>query len=114
MNKLWLVLLGFFLIGGFACARPYAQYYHDNMQGQDISILIFATGEPTAFRGNDPEVDNMKMVEDGYWMLGYSSFTGPQQHENQAIEQAKQLKASVVVIYSKYFDTKSGIQPIVL
>ena len=54
------------------------------------------------------------MVEDGYGMIGYSSFTGPKFDENQAINQAKQVKASVVVVYSKYFDTKTGMRPLVL
>ncbi len=114
MNKLWLVLLGIFLVNGCAGSRDYERFYHDTMKGQDTSNLIFATGEPTAFKGTDPETDNMKLVENGYVLLGYSSFTGPQRNESQAIEKAKELKASVVVIYSKYLDTKSGIQPIVL
>lgn len=114
MNKLCLVLLGIFLISGCAGSRDYAQFYHDIAKGQDTSNVIFATGEPTTLKGNDPESDNIRMIEEGYVMLGYSSFTGPQRNENQAIEQAKQLKAAVVVIYSKYLDTKSGIQPLVI
>jgi hypothetical protein len=54
------------------------------------------------------------MIENGYAMLGYSSFTGPQWNQNQAIDKAKELKASVVVLYSKFLDTRSELQPVVI
>jgi hypothetical protein len=80
----------------------------------DTSNLIFTAEEPRVFYGVNPEADALKMVEDGYALIGYSSFIGRKFNENQAVDQARQLKASVVIVYSKYFDTKSGIQPLVL
>ncbi|MGD0972120.1 MAG: PDZ domain-containing protein [Desulfobaccales bacterium] len=115
MKKLWIALLGIFLVGG--CARPYAKYYHDLVQGEDTSGVIFATEteEPKLLRGTtDLKADILLMLENGYAPIGYSEFTGPKFNENQAIEQAKQVKASVAVVYSKYFDTRTHIQPIVI
>jgi hypothetical protein len=112
MNRLWVALLGIFLVAG--CAKPYSQYYHDLVKGGDTSNLIFVTEEPKLFRGTDPKADGLRMVEDGWFLLGYSTFTGPQVNENQAIEQAKQLKASAIVVYSKFFDTRTDIQPVVI
>lgn len=111
VKKYWSVVIVLWIIG---CARPYAKYYHDLIRGMDTSNLIFTTEEPILFQGTNLEADTLKMVEDGYALIGYSSFIGPKFNENQAIYQAKQLKASVVVVYSKYFDTKSGIRPLVL
>ncbi len=112
MKKYWPIVIALLLIG---CARPYTLYYHDMSKGrQDTSFFIYATEEPKLFRGTDPKADGLKMLEDGYFLLGYSSFTGPQFNENQAIEQAKQVKASVVVVYSKFLDTRSEIQPVVI
>jgi hypothetical protein len=111
MKKQWLFVIVMLSIG---CARPYAQYYHDNIRGMDTSFLIFTTEEPKLFNGTDPKEDSLKMVEEGYALLGYSSFTGQKFNENQAIDKAKELKASVVVVYSKFFDTKSGIRPVVI
>jgi membrane-associated protease RseP (regulator of RpoE activity) len=113
MKKYWSVLIAILFIG---CARPYAQYYHDNIRGMDTSNIIFTTEEPKLLRGNMDTVDAdcLQMAEEGYALLGYSSFHGPKFNENQAVNQARQLKASVVVVYSKYLDTQSGIQPIIL
>ena len=113
MNTLWIVLLGIFLVGG--CAKPYAQYYHDLIQGQDTSNLIFTTEEPKLIMGsNNLEDDKLKMLENGYIPIGYSDFTGPKFNENQAIDKAKELKASVVIVYSKFVDAQSGVRPVVL
>lgn len=114
MKKLLLVLLGIFLVGGCGGGRPYSQYYHDLIQGGDTSSLIFATEEPKILIGTNPDVDLISGLEEGYVPIGYSSFTGPQFNQNQAIDQAKQLKASLVVVYSKYLDTQSGVKPVVL
>ncbi len=88
MKKCWSVLIALLCIG---CARPYAQYYHDMVQGADTSNAIFTTEEPKLLQGNinNIEGDNLQMIENGYGLLGYSSFTGPQQNQNQAIAKAK-------------------------
>ena len=111
MKKYWSIVIVILLIG---CAKPYAQYYHDLVQGGDTSGVIFSTEEPKVSIGKDPKEDELMMVEEGYRMLGYSDFHGPQINQNQAIEKAKELKASVVILYSKYLDTKSGIQSTVI
>jgi hypothetical protein len=112
MNTLWIFLLVIFLVGG--CAKPYAQYYHDLFQGQDTSYLIFTTEEPKVIIGSDMAEDKMKMVEEGYIPIGYSDFHGPQINQQQAIDKAKELNASVVILYSKFLDTKSGVKPVVI
>jgi hypothetical protein len=109
MKKYRLVIIVILLIG---CAKPYAQYYHDITKGADTSLLIFTAEEPKLLIGGDWKVDNNKMAEEGYWPIGYSKFNGPQINQQQAIDKAKELKASVVILYSKFIDTKSGLKPV--
>ena len=54
------------------------------------------------------------MYEDGYVMIGYSSFNAGEVDENEAISQAKKVHASVVYIYTNYTNTNSGAMPLTL
>ena len=65
-------------------------------------------------QGNDVKSDSFRMWENGYVLLGNSSFYGSQVSEDQAIKQAKKVKASVVIVYSKFKDTVSGAIPLSL
>jgi hypothetical protein len=101
----------------FGCATPFAQFYYDQTGGIDItkiSTVIISTDNPKLFRGNDPDKDSQQMLEDGYTLLGYSSFNAGNVNEDGAINQAKDIHASVVVLYSKYTNTLSGSMPLTL
>lgn len=100
-----------------SCAMPYARFYHDTTGGLDVTKLktvIMPTGEPKVFRGSSPKADALKMMEDGYALLGYSSFNGGTIDQNGAIAQAKKVHAAVVILYAKYTNTTSGAIPLTL
>jgi hypothetical protein len=112
MKNLLLIVLGLLVI---SCAQPYAQYFTDTTQGKDVAKYTeLTTTEPQLLRGNDVESDALKMAENGYVLLGYSSFHGRKINERGTIEQARKLKASTVLVYSKYLDTLSGYRPLIL
>ena len=113
--KIILIIVATLLLSG--CATPFAQFYYDQTGGVDvtkISTVILSTDNPKLFRGNNPDVDNQQMLEDGYGLLGYSSFNAGNVSEDGAINQAKDIHASVVVLYSKYTNTLSGSLPLTL
>lgn len=56
---------------------------------------------PKLFRGNNKDTDNNRMLVKGFDMLGYSSFDAKEVKPEQALEQAKQLKADLVLVYTK-------------
>jgi len=99
------------------CATPYAQFYNDNVEGIDVTKhpnFVLSTGEPKVIRGNIAEQDSLKMLEDGYKGVGYSSFNAGNVDEKGAITQAKKVYASVVILYSKYTGSVSGVLPLTL
>lgn len=99
------------------CATPFAQFYNDTVGGMDVTKhpnVVLSTGEPKVIRGNIEEQDSLKMLEDCYYSVGYSSFNAGNVDENGAITQAKKVHASVVILYSKYTGSVSGALPLTL
>lgn len=99
------------------CATPYSQFYFSRTGGMDITkdpTVIVTNEEPKLFRGSDKKKDVLAMRENGYKMVGYSSFNASNVDQNGAIAQAKKVHASVVLIYSQYRNTVSGVMPLTL
>jgi hypothetical protein len=112
--KLFVVISSLFVSG---CASPFAQFYFDKTGGLDITkkpYVILSNDTPKIFRGSDLNIDYQRMLEDGYGLVGYSSFNAGNVNENDAISQAKKVHASVVLIYSRYTNTVSGVVPLTL
>lgn len=103
-----------FMILLLGCAAPFSEFYQDNTGGIDITKstrFIFSSDEPKLLRGNNSEKDIPRMMEDGFAMIGSSSFNGGNVDVSEAITQAKRVHASVVLVDSEYKDTLSGMTP---
>ena len=115
-SKLYLVAVIILLLAG--CTNPYVKYYQDRTGGVDIMKsprVIVPTDKPQLFRGDDADVDYFRMLEDGFGLIGFSSFNGGNNvNVNAALEQATNVHASVALIYSKYTHTLSGSIPLTL
>jgi hypothetical protein len=99
------------------CVTPFSEFYRDQTGGIEITTLpevVITRGEPKVLHGSNEEEDSLKMLEDGYGLIGYSSFNAGDVDENGAITQAKKVHASVVILYSKYTNTVSGSMPLTL
>lgn len=115
MNKLLIIGVVAFLIPG--CAAPFSKYYYDETGGVDIttsSRVMLSDEEPKLIRGSIEEEDSLKMREDGFKRVGYSLFNGGNVDEKGAIIQAQKVHAAIVIIYSKYTGTESGVRTVVL
>lgn len=53
------------------------------------------------YAGLNKEKDNIKMLEDGYDLMGASSFQGPFVEPNQALNHAKSIGADVIFVYDR-------------
>ncbi len=107
----------FFTLLLAGCANPFVQFYQDGTGGTDLAkspIVVLPTGEPKMFRGTDPEADYQRMLEDGYSLVGFSSFNGGDVNVDGALTQAKAVHAEIVLIYSKHTDTRTGVLPLTL
>ncbi len=91
------------LCGPMGCtSNPYSQFYVAKPQGASLKkdpYLVPNYSDPHVFGGLSPEADGRQMVENGYVMIGYSSFGAPYVDAGAAVKQAKKLKAKVVVLY---------------
>jgi len=97
------------------CSNPFVKFYQDRTGGFDLTKspqAILPTGEPKLFQGSDPEIDFQRMVEDGYGLVGLSSFNGGNVNINDALSQAKNVYAEIVLVYSKYTGTRLGVLPL--
>lgn len=101
------------LVGAAGCVSGFKQFYVDQL-GPNRSRAEVHAGEPEVYSGRDPEQDFVAMVESGYILTGYSSFNGPSANLAQAKAQARSVRAAVVLVYSKYTNTVSGVTPLVI
>jgi hypothetical protein len=95
-----------------SCANPYRKFYHHRQISREASTSIIpSTTEPEVYSGRDLDKDWVAMTENGFALLGYSNFNGPVQSFEKAKEQGRDVKAAVVLVYSKYSHTVTGAIP---
>jgi hypothetical protein len=101
------------------CAgNPYAKFYRPSAPPDAFAKgdLERATAPPQVFSSSpqNKDEDLLAMVENGFLMVGWSSFNWKQADVSDAIEEARAIGASLVVLYSQYSNTISGTVPLVL
>jgi len=105
-------------LGLAGCAtNPYQKFYHDATGGADVTKLKqFETPPdvPKLYTGNNVQEDAQRMAEDGYTLLGYSSFNGATINQNVVIDEGKKVHSAVILVYSKYTNTLSGQMPLLV
>lgn len=109
--KLHLIVVITLLLSGCA-SNPYAKFYQDRTGNADLKKsprVVLPTGNPTVYSGGDLDADYIRLLEDGYGLVGIATFRASGEvKKDDAISQAKKVHASVVLLYSKYIDTVSG------
>lgn len=110
----FLIFLPLLLVG---CANPFVEFYQDRTGGFDLtksSVVVLPAGEPKMFSGADKDADYQRMLENGYNLVGFSSFNGANVNFKDALTQAKSVHAEIVLVYSKHTETRSGVMPLTL
>lgn len=113
MKKMLFLLPLLFIFS--SCANPYSNFYTDRTGGVDIlenPNIIVPTDKPNLIQGSNIKNDGMRMLENGYLLIGESSFNAGNVNQNMAIEHAKKVHADTVIVYSQYTNTLSGSMPL--
>ena len=58
-------------------------------------------------RGWDQDTDKIKMLEEGYDLMGFSGFSGPNVSPNLAKVHGEKLKADLILIYDRQVNENS-------
>lgn len=82
-----------------ASENPYTTSFV-NRDRPAVELQPDPTG-PKIYRGNVKEDDYQRMLENGFDMLGYSSFEGPDVPPELLAEQARKIKADLALVYTR-------------
>lgn len=100
------------------CATNGFEKYYSPQPGSESVLSSPYVDKPLATpkvyaHSNDTKADAKRLAEDGYILLGTSSFFGPANRSNQAqaIAQGKKVGASLIMVSSSYRDTLNGAIP---
>lgn len=113
MKKILFLLPLFFIFSG--CTNPYSSSYTNLTKWVDTlsnPSVIVPTGKANLIQGSNLENDNTRMLENGYLLLGISSFNAGTTSQNLAIQHAKKIHARTIIVYSQYTNTLSGSMPL--
>jgi len=97
-----------------ACANPYVTYYHPNVNYDQSRRLGTPPEDPQVYAGSNPKEDIQNYEEAGYTLIGYSSFNGANVKYTKAIDEGREVGADVVLVYSQYTNTVSGVMPLTM
>ena len=115
MRRLW--ILGAALILSVGCAaNPYAKFYTPvpAVAGAAVQKRPPTVGQIELRTGSDPEQDLLALLEDNWFLIGSSNFNGTVGKASDLLDQAREVGAERVVIFSKYTNTIAGATPLVL
>lgn len=107
------IILFSIIIAGCTTMNPYNKYYTDYLKGQTVSsfpFLIPSGGEVEVYSTDNMDRDGLIMWENGYKIIGHSSFNATNVNNSKAIKHAKNIGAQIVLLYSQY--THSEIRSI--
>jgi hypothetical protein len=96
------------------CANPYGQFYTDQLGGRsihDFPMLVASEGNPQLYSTSDHERDGRALLENGYVLIGFSTFNAGPVDSKQAMRQGKKVGAALVMVQSQYTNTVTGTIP---
>lgn len=112
MKSILILVIGITLFTG--CVQSgYNEFYtplipKDELQKgieKNFVIPLKDDEESLIYQSNNLEEDSIKIISNGYALLGYSSFNGKYEDIDNAKKQAKQIGAHIVLVKSNYTDT---------
>jgi hypothetical protein len=96
------------------CKNPYTDFYHPYQTVIGNNRFAQPQGDPSIYSYSaNVDQDNRAMRENGFVMVGYSSFNGNGNAGSQenVITQARTVGASVVMLKNAHAGTRTGVMP---
>ena len=93
LAMVWIMLAG--------CTTAWVRFYTDYLEGQsveEVGYLIPYYGEPKVLAITDLSSDLRALSEQGYVVIGYTSFNGAGANVQGAVTQARRLHAAIVLV----------------
>ena len=99
-----------------ACASGYQQFYKPYIDARTLpDVQLLGNGEaPKIFSSNDMQRDIKIAVSKGYRSIGASSFNGQIESEQAVVNQAKSVGAVLVLVNSKFTESRTITTPLIL
>jgi hypothetical protein len=99
-----------------ACASGYQQFYKPYTDANTLpEVKVLAPEEaPKVYASNDLDRDVKIAQSKGYLVIGVSSFNGKLESEDAVIQQARRVGALLVLVNSKFTDTRTITTPLFL
>lgn len=99
-----------------ASVPAYSNGFKDFYQSYDekLADYIVSKSTPKIYNSVDLDADTKRLLEDGYNVLGVSSFIGPQEDQKHAINLAKKIHSEIIIIKYRFVETVSGGTQVVM
>lgn len=97
-----------------ACSNPFRESYESTLERWpygEASQLLPADAEPKIVTSDNMRQDAQRLMEDGYLLLGRSRFRGSEIDPRIALDQAKEVGASIVVVAADYAQSVTEAVP---
>jgi hypothetical protein len=111
-RKLTILTAAVALFTAGCATNPYERFY--TPIGAPRGMTANSSHPPEVLRGSDPEADTLAMLENGYLLIGYSSFRGRATDIQDAVAYGQKIGASAVVSYSRSSNAATASIPFVL
>ena len=109
------MLFSFLVTSCVPQANGFADFYFDASNGYHLqnSDEFISVENPAYYISDDLQADYLNMLENGYYLIGQSSFEGiVKDTQKFALEQAENVGASVVIVSGKFAKTVTTSTPI--
>ena len=99
MKKYIVALLTFFILPNLYAENVFEKNFQQ--QGDKNLKSLNPNPQTEIYRGWDKDKDNIMMLEQGYDLIGFSSFAGTYVPPAEALDFGKQIKADTLLVYDR-------------
>ena len=97
--KIFITILSLVILTNVSAENAFEKNYKS--QGDANFMSLDADSKAEIYRGWDKDKDNVLMLEQGFDLMGFSSFVGTYVPPSEALDFANKIKADTVLVYDR-------------